>query len=141
MRTTTFLTFVNDQCGKAEEAMNFYVSLFPNSEIKRVIHFADGEPGGSPELIKYAEFTLNGTPYMLSENNYTHAWSFSPAVSIFVACNSEEDISSLFEQLSSNGGKVFMPLDHYDLGEYAFGKKFGWCEDRFGISWQMRLSS
>ena len=133
MKTTTFLTFVNDQCGKAAEAMNFYVSLFPNSEIKKVINFAEGEPGGSPELIKYAEFTLNGTPYMLSENNYKHAWSFSPGVSIFVECYSDDEITTLFDQLSANGGKIFMPLDHYDLGEYAFGKKFGWCGDRFGI--------
>lgn len=141
MKTTTFLTFVNEQCGKAEEAMNFYISLFPNSKVDKVINFADGEPGGTPELIKYAEFSLNGTPYILSENNYKHAWSFSPGISILVECYSDDEITTLFEQLSSNQGKVLMPLDHYDLGEYAFGKKFGWCEDRYGISWQVRLAS
>ena len=141
MKTTTFLTFVNDQCGKAAEAMDFYISLFPNSAINRVINYAEGEAGGTPELIKYAEFILNGTPYMLSENNYKHEWSFSPGVSIFVECYSDEEITKLFEQLSTNDGKVFIPLGEYDLGEYAFGKKFGWCGDKYGISWQMRLAS
>ena len=56
MKITTFLTFVGDQCGKAKEAMDFYTSLFPNSEIKSVTHYAKGEPGGTPELIKYGVF-------------------------------------------------------------------------------------
>ena len=61
MKTTTFLTFVGEQCGKAEEAINFYTSIFPNSEIKNIIKYAEGEAGGTPELIKHGVFTLNGT--------------------------------------------------------------------------------
>ena len=60
MKITTFLTFVGEQCGKAEEAIQFYVSIFPNSEIKSITKYAEGEPGGTPELIKYSKFTLNG---------------------------------------------------------------------------------
>ncbi|MEM6865884.1 MAG: VOC family protein, partial [Bacteroidota bacterium] len=76
MRTTTFLTFVGDQCGKAKEALDFYTSLFPNSEVKSLVHYAQGEAGGTPELIKYGVFTLNGTEYRVSESNYDHKWSF-----------------------------------------------------------------
>ena len=58
MKTITFLTFVGDQCGKAEEAIKFYTSIFPNSEIKKVIKYSEGEAGGTPELIKYAVFNV-----------------------------------------------------------------------------------
>jgi len=139
MKTTTFLTFVGDQCGKAQEAIDFYTSIFPNSKIKNIINYKEGEGGGTPALIKHGTFTLNDTEYMVSESNYNHAWSFSPGVSIFVTCNSEHEIQTLFEQLSSNGGKIMMPLDSYDEGDYGFGEKFGWCADKYGISWQLIL--
>ncbi|CAM1374683.1 VOC family protein [Tenacibaculum xiamenense] len=141
MNTTTFLTFVGNQCGKAEEAIHFYTSIFPNSRIERITKYTDGEPGGTPELIKIGVFTLNGVKYMISENNYNHAWSVTPGVSIFIESHSDEVIQELFDLLSSNGGQVMVPLDNYqDGGDYGFGKKFGWCEDKYGISWQLNLS-
>ena len=140
MKTTTFLTFVGEQCGKAAEAINFYTALFPNSEIISITKYAEGEAGGTPELVKYAVFSLNGVEYRISENNYNHAWSMTPGVSIFVDCKTEEKINALFEKLSSDGGKVMIPLDNYETGDYGFGKKFGWCEDKYGISWQVNLS-
>ncbi len=140
MKTTSFLTFVGDQCGKAQEAMDFYTSIFPNSEIKSVVKYSTGEPGGTPALIKYGVFTLDDTEYRISENNYKHAWSFSPGVSIFVDCDAENQIKSLFETLSSNGGQVMVPLDHYEIGDYGFSKLFGWCEDKYGVSWQLNLA-
>lgn len=141
MRISTFLTFVGDQCGKAEEAIRFYTSVFPNSEIKHITKYKEGEAGGTPDLIKYGVFTLNGEEYMVSESNYNHAWSFTPGVSLFIGCHSEDEIKTLFDQLSSNGGRVMIPLDNYSgEGDYGFGAKFGWCEDRYGISWQLNLS-
>lgn len=140
MKTTTFLTFVGDQCGKAKEALDFYTSLFPNSEIKKTIPYVEGEAGGTPELIKFGVFTLNGTQYMVSESNYNHAWSFSPAVSIFIESAEELELQSYFERLSSNGGMVMVPFDSYETGDYGFGKKFGWCQDTYGVNWQFLLS-
>lgn len=140
MKITTFLTFVGDQCGKAEEAIRFYTSLFPNSEIIRITRYREGEAGGTPELIKYGVFSLNGLTYMVSESNFQHAWSFTPGVSLFVDCHSESEIQTLFEALSSDGGQVMVPLDDYGDGNYGFGKKFGWCEDRYGVSWQLNLA-
>jgi len=141
MKTTTFLTFVGDQCGKAEEAINFYTSIFPNSEIKSIKNYAEGEAGGTPELIKYGIFTLNGIEYMVSESNFNHAWSFTPAVSLFISDKSDDVIETLFEELSSNDGQVMVPLDNYEGdGDYGFGKKFGWCQDKYGISWQFVLT-
>ena len=141
MKTTTFLTFVGAQCGRAEEAINFYTSVFPSSEIRSIVKYSEGEAGGTPELIKLGLFTLGDTEYMVSENNYDHNWSFTPGVSLFVSCNSEDEIQTLFEELSSNGGKIMVPLDNYTgSGDYGFGRRFGWCEDKFGISWQLNLS-
>ena len=141
MNITTFLTFVGDQCGKAEEAINFYTSIFPNSAVKSIVKYAEGEAGGTPELIKHGVFTLNGTEYMVSESNYNHAWSFTPGVSLLITDNSDELIQTLFENLSSNGGQVMVPLDSYEgEGDYGFGRKFGWCEDKYGVSWQFVLS-
>lgn len=141
MKSTTFLTFVGDQCGKAEEAIKFYTSIYPNSEIKNITNYSVGEAGGTPELIKYGVFTLNGTDYMVSESNYNHAWTFTPAVSLLISDNSDDFIQTLFERLSSDGGQVMVPLDNYDGdGDYGFGKRFGWCEDKYGLSWQFVLT-
>lgn len=139
MKISTFLTFVGDQCGKADEALNFYTSIFPNSSITSITRYRAGEPGGTPELIKYGVFTLNGLTFMVSESNYNHQWSFTPGVSLFVDFDSEKEIDAVFEKLSSNGGQVMIPLDHYGEENYGFGKKFGWCEDQYGISWQLNL--
>lgn len=126
--------FVGDQCGKAEEAINFYVSLFPNSEIKKIEKWKADEPGGVEGLVKQASFTLAGKEYMASENQMDHKFSFTPAISIYVNCGSEEELNQLFEKLS-DGGQVLMPLDNY-----GFSKKFGWTADKYGVSWQLNLA-
>ncbi|MGB1309482.1 MAG: VOC family protein [Oceanihabitans sp.] len=139
MKTTTFLTFVGEQCGKATEAIQFYISIFPNSEITKIIKYQKDEAGGTPELIKYGEFKLNGVPYMVSESNFNHAWSFSPGISLYVTCTTENEIQNLFKKLSANGGQIMVPLKNYDEGDYGFGEKFGWCLDKYGVSWQLNL--
>ena len=140
MNISTFLTFVGEQCGKAEEAISLYTSIFPNSGINSITKYAEGEAGGTPELIKYGVFTINGREYMVSESSYNHNWSFSPAVSFLIMDSSDELIQSGFDKLSSNGGQVMVPLDNYNgEGDYGFGKRFGWCEDKYGVSWQFVL--
>ncbi len=139
MNTSTFLTFVGDQCGKAKEAIDFYTSVFPNSMIKDITYYKEGEPGGAPDLVKFCVFTINGVEYMASENNYKHAWSFSPGVSIFIRSQSEEETKTIFEALQSNGGKIMVPIGDYGTSEYGLGQLFGWCEDRYGVSWQFSL--
>ncbi len=139
MKTTTFITFVGDNCGKAEEAIHFYTSIFPNSKIESIVKYTKGEVGGNPELIKYGSFKLNNVEFRISENDYNHAWSITPGISIFVDCESENEVETIFEKLSTNGGKIMIPLDNYESDNYGFGKKFGWCEDKYGISWQLNL--
>jgi predicted 3-demethylubiquinone-9 3-methyltransferase (glyoxalase superfamily) len=63
-----------------------------------------------------------------------HAFSFTPAISIYITCKSEEEVDHLYSNLSTDG-QVLMPLD-----TYPFSKKFGWIADRYGVSWQIALS-
>ena len=112
MKTTTFLTFVGNQCGKAKEAIDLYMAIFPHSKIIKIIPYNEGEAGGTPELIKFGVFTLNGTEYMVSESNYNHAWNFSPAISIYIESQSEVELQGYFEKLSSNGGMVMRSEEH-----------------------------
>ena len=63
-----------------------------------------------------------------------HDFTFTPAISIFVECESEAEQDQAFAQMSADG-KVFMPL-----ASYGFSKKFGWVSDRFGVSWQLNLA-
>lgn len=63
-----------------------------------------------------------------------HNWDFTPAVSIYIECESEEQINHLYEKLI-DGGEVAMPLDNY-----GFSKKYAWLVDKFGVSWQLNFN-
>ena len=127
---TTFLMFE----GKAEEAMNFYTSLFPNSEILAISRFGAGEEG--PEgTVRQATFLLNGQQFMCIDSYVAHGFTFTPSKSFFVTCATEQEIDRLFEKLSDGGG-VMMPL-----AAYPFSPKFAWVADRFGVSWQLSLTA
>lgn len=134
-KTITSLMFVGDQCGKAEKAINFYTSLFKNSEVKNIQYYKTGEQGGKDGYVKHATFSLAGQEYMASDSTLEHKFSFTPSISIFVNCENEEEIDTLFKKLLE-GGSAFMPL-----GNYGFSKKFAWLQDRYGVSWQMSLAS
>jgi predicted 3-demethylubiquinone-9 3-methyltransferase (glyoxalase superfamily) len=126
--------FVGKQHGKADEAIQFYVSLFRNSKVVNIERYGAGE-GGTEGTVKHAVFMLNGQEYMAMDGGLAHNFTFTPAISIFVTCETEEEIDTLFKELSE-GGSVFM-----DLNKYPFSEKFGWVEDKFGVSWQLNLVS
>jgi predicted 3-demethylubiquinone-9 3-methyltransferase (glyoxalase superfamily) len=71
---------------------------------------------------------------MCIDSNVKHQFSFTPSFSIYITCDTEEEINTLYQQLM-DGGQALMPL-----GDYGFSKRFGWLNDRFGISWQLNLS-
>ncbi len=123
------LTF---QDGNAENAMNFYVELFENSKIINVSRWGNGAPVAEGKIMQ-ATFELNGNLFMCSDSPPVHDWDFSPAVSNYINCENEDEMSRLFSKLSENG-KITMPLNNY-----GFSQKFGWVIDQFGISWQLNL--
>lgn len=127
-KITTFLMFD----GKAEEAINFYVSLLKDSRILSITRYEAGE-NGAEGTVKHAAFSLSGQEFMAIDSSLEHDFTFTPAMSLYVHCDSEREIDDLFEKLSGEG-QVLMPLD-----EYPFSRKFGWVADRFGVSWQLNL--
>jgi predicted 3-demethylubiquinone-9 3-methyltransferase (glyoxalase superfamily) len=113
-KITPFLWFD----GRAEEAANFYTSIFKNSKIQSVSRYGDAGPGpkGSVMLTKFLidgqEFTaLNGGPQ----------FTFSPAISFLVHCETQGEVDELWERLSEGGIK----------------RNCGWLQDKFGVSWQI----
>lgn len=126
---TSFLMFN----GQAEEAMNFYISVFPNSEIGRVIRYGPGQPG-KEGTVMHAKFSLNGQPFMCIDSSAPQPFTFNPAMSLYIDCDSDAEIERLYRELSE-GGNVLMPL-----GAYPFSKKYGWVSDKFGVSWQLNFN-
>lgn len=127
-KLTPFLMFE----GSAEEAMRFYVTLFPNSDVSSVELYAPGEPG--PEgKVKRASFTVAGQELVCIDSPVHHAFSFTPSISLFVECESEAELDAAYEQLSAGGSVLMEP------GDYGFSSKFVWLNDRFGVSWQLIL--
>lgn len=125
-KITTFLMFE----GKAEEAMNFYISVFDGAEIGNIIRYeANGAEGG----VVHATFSLAGQTFMCMDSNIKHDFTFTPSMSLYVACATEQEIDRLFEKLSE-GGTVMMPL-----AAYPFSNKFAWVADKYGVSWQLNL--
>jgi predicted 3-demethylubiquinone-9 3-methyltransferase (glyoxalase superfamily) len=125
---STFLMFD----GKAEAAMNLYVSLFEGAAVTSIRRYGPGEPGAEGSVM-HASFTLKGQRFMCIDSYVKHAFTFTPATSIFVDCDSEAEVDALFRKLAE-GGQVLMPLD-----TYPFSRKFAWIADRFGVSWQINL--
>lgn len=130
-KTNTFLMFVGEQCGKAEEAINFYISLFKDSSIQHIEYFEVNDPRGKEGTVKLSSFTLAGQTYMAIDSSAEHKFGFTPAISIFVNCESEDEIDTLYKNLSVGGGAL-MPL-----ADYGFSKKFGWVADKYGVNWQV----
>jgi predicted 3-demethylubiquinone-9 3-methyltransferase (glyoxalase superfamily) len=113
-KITPFLWFD----GKAEEAMRFYVSIFKNSKIGKITRYGDAGPGPKGTVMS-ATFQLEGQDFYAL--NGGPAFTFSPAISFFVNCETQEEVDVLWEKLSEGGTK----------------DRCGWLKDRYGVSWQI----
>lgn len=129
-KITPFLMFD----GHAEAALNFYVALFPDSKIVRLTRYGPNEAGAEGSVM-HALFSLNGQEFMCIDSNARHAFTFTPAISLYVTCDTEVELDGLFEKLAEQG-QVHMPL-----ARYPFSEKFGWLSDRYGVSWQLNLAA
>ena len=120
--------------GRAEEAMKLYVATIPDSEVVEIARYGAGEAGAEGS-VKLAVVRLAGQNVMCIDSPARHAFDFTPSFSLFVDCVSEAELDRIFGTLSDGGG-VLMPL-----GNYGFSRRFGWLNDRFGVSWQLNLPS
>lgn len=110
----------------AKEAANFYMTLFDDSNMT-LEQKLDGTPSG--ENAAYYEFTLAGQLFG-ALNGGSH-FTFNPAISLSVNCDTKEETEALWDKLI-DGGKALMALQ-----EYPFSELYGWVEDRYGLSWQV----
>lgn len=113
-KITTFLTY-NDQ---AEEAVNLYVSTFKNSEILNISRYGEGAPLPAGTVIS-ASFVLDGQEFIAL--NGGPSFTFAEGISLFVNCETQEEVDDLWEKLSEGGEKG----------------RCGWLKDKFGVSWQI----
>jgi predicted 3-demethylubiquinone-9 3-methyltransferase (glyoxalase superfamily) len=127
-KVTTFLMFEGD----AEEAVRFYTSLFDDAEVTRIERFGPEGPGAEGKVL-HATFTLGGRPFIAFDSPAPHGFTFTPAMSLFVMCESEAEFERLYEALVE-GGEVAMPP-----GDYGFSPRFAWVVDRFGVAWQINV--
>jgi predicted 3-demethylubiquinone-9 3-methyltransferase (glyoxalase superfamily) len=126
---TPFLMFQ----GECEQALGLYASLFPDASITLLERWGPGGAGLEGQVAK-ATFILGGREFRAFDSPPVHAFTFTASFSIFVDCQGEAEIDRLWAALS-DGGAALMPL-----GDYGFSKKFGWTNDRFGVSWQLSLA-
>ena len=113
-KITPFLWFD----GKAEEAANFYVSVFKNSKVVQLTRYGDAGPGPKGTVMS-AIFQLEGQRFYAL--NAGPQFKFSPAISLFVDCETQQEVDELWEKLSA-GGKT---------------NRCGWLDDKFGLTWQI----
>jgi predicted 3-demethylubiquinone-9 3-methyltransferase (glyoxalase superfamily) len=113
-KITPFLWF-ND---KAEEAANFYVSIFKDSRVVRTTRYGDAGPGPKGSVMSVV-FQLQGQDFYAL--NGGPQFSFTPAISFFVSCETQQEVDELWEKLSEGGGK----------------HQCGWLHDKYGVSWQI----
>lgn len=113
-KITPFLWFDD----KAEEAANFYVSIFKNSRVGRVTRYGEGAPGPKGKVMSVT-FELDGQEFYAL--NGGPMFSFTPAISFFVNCETQKEVDELWRNLSAGGEE----------------SRCGWLKDRYGLSWQI----
>lgn len=114
-KITTFLWFDNN----AEEAMNLYVSIFKNSKIVSLSRYGEAGPGPAGSVMS-GTFELEGQQFM-ALNGGPH-FKFTEAISLFVSCETQEEVDDLWQRLIEGGGAP---------------SRCGWLKDKFGLSWQI----
>ena len=114
-KITPFLWFDDN----AEEAMNFYVSIFKNSKVGTVSRYGEAGPGPKGTVMS-ATFQLEGQEFMALNGGPN--FSFTPAISLFVSCETQGEVDDLWAKLTAGGGKA---------------ERCGWLKDKYGLSWQI----
>jgi predicted 3-demethylubiquinone-9 3-methyltransferase (glyoxalase superfamily) len=116
------LMFVGSVCGKAEEAIGFYQSVFKNSRRGLVARYPKGMEPDKEGTIMFADFTIENQWFAAMDSARKHNFSFNEAISFIVRCATQEEIDSYWKKLSAD----------------RKAEQCGWCKDKFGVSWQVQ---
>ena len=120
-KITPMLMFVGKQCGKAEEAINFYASVFNNSRIGDILRYGKNEAPDKEGTIKHAAFTLENQEFAAIESAHKHDFTFNEAISFEVHCETQNEIDHYWKKLSAD----------------PKAEQCGWLKDKYGLSWQI----
>lgn len=115
------LMFVQDNCGKAEEAVDFYLSVFKNSKKGNVARYPAGMEPDHEGTIMFTDYTLGGTWMAAMDSAREHGFTFNEAVSLMVNCDTQEEIDYYWGKLSA----------------VPESEQCGWLKDKYGVSWQI----
>ncbi len=115
------LMFVGNNAGRAEEAINFYASVFKDTEIKQIARYGVGQEPDEEGTVMYADFELEGQHFAAMDSAQDHDFSFSEAISLVVNCETQEEIDYYWEKLSA----------------VPESEQCGWLRDKYGVSWQI----
>jgi predicted 3-demethylubiquinone-9 3-methyltransferase (glyoxalase superfamily) len=115
------LMFTHEQFGKAEQAIQFYTSLFPGSSVTGILKYS-AEDEDVEGMVKHAQFKLLDFVFMAMDSSFDHPFRFSEGISIAVECETQEEIDHYWYELIADGGEESM---------------CGWLKDKYGISWQI----
>ena len=118
--TPNFL-FSAGVCGKAEEAYNYYTSIFSNSEIGMISYYGNGEAQLPEAKVNYAAFKLDGMNFTAMDNGYSADFNFNEAFSLIVNCENQQEIDYFWDKLSA----------------VPEAEQCGWLKDKYGVSWQI----
>lgn len=113
--------FVGDVCGRAEEAVQYWTSVFPHSEVGTATRYGEGEAPDKPGTVKHISFRLNGQGFSAMDSAYDHKFAFSEAISLSINCETQEEVDFFWEKLSA----------------HPEAEQCGWVKDKFGVSWQV----
>lgn len=120
-RITPVLMFVGDVCGRAEEAVGYYVSVFRNAKAEFKVRYGAGMEPDKPESLKYAHFMLEGVEFGAMDSARPHDFTFNEAISFMVHCEDQAELDYYWEKLSA----------------VPESEQCGWLKDKFGVSWQI----
>lgn len=112
--------FTRNHAGKAEQAIQYYTSVFKDSSVIGIMRYSAEDPDVEG-TIKHAQFTIGKQVFMAMDSSMSHAFSFNEAVSLVVDCRNQEEIDYYWEKLSA----------------VPEAEQCGWLKDQFGISWQI----
>jgi predicted 3-demethylubiquinone-9 3-methyltransferase (glyoxalase superfamily) len=115
------LMFVGDVCGKAEEALGFYTSIFQNTKSEVLARYGKGEEPDKEGTVKYAQFTLDGQEFSAMDSAWKHDFGFNEAISFIVNCKDQQEIDYYWHKLSA----------------VPEAEQCGWIKDKYGVSWQI----
>jgi predicted 3-demethylubiquinone-9 3-methyltransferase (glyoxalase superfamily) len=120
-RITPTLMFTGEVCGKAEEAISFYASVFPDSKVGPILRYGQDEDPDDEGTIKHASFLLEGEEFAAMDSAHGHNFGFNEAISFLVSCETQEEIDHYWDSLSA----------------VPEAEQCGWLKDRYGLSWQV----